>query len=203
LGKSGSGKTSMRSIIFSHYSPYDTRRLGATMDVEHVSVRVLGRLQLALWDCGGQENFMFSFFSTQREYIFKSVEMLIYVFDMENREFDGELAYFDQCLEAIRFYSKDAKVVCLLHKMDLVGTDVQDKVIHDKTVELRKRTGKMPVEIYGTSIFEPSLYRAWSKIMNSIMPNIDLIRQHLQQFCAVADVAEVVLFEKSSFLAIA
>lgn len=30
MGKSGSGKTSMRSIIFANYIARDTRRLGAT-----------------------------------------------------------------------------------------------------------------------------------------------------------------------------
>ncbi len=30
MGKSGGGKTSMRSIIFANYSAKDTRRLGAT-----------------------------------------------------------------------------------------------------------------------------------------------------------------------------
>lgn len=30
MGKSGSGKTSMRSIIFANYIAKDTRRLGAT-----------------------------------------------------------------------------------------------------------------------------------------------------------------------------
>lgn len=30
MGKGGSGKTSMRSIIFSNYIARDTRRLGAT-----------------------------------------------------------------------------------------------------------------------------------------------------------------------------
>ena len=36
MGKSGSGKTSMRSIIFANYIARDTRRLGATS--EHVSL---------------------------------------------------------------------------------------------------------------------------------------------------------------------
>lgn len=31
MGKSGSGKTSMRSIIFANYIARDTRRLGATI----------------------------------------------------------------------------------------------------------------------------------------------------------------------------
>ncbi len=55
MGKSGSGKTSMRSIIFANYVARDTRRLGYTIDVEHSHVRFLGNLMLNLWDCGGQE----------------------------------------------------------------------------------------------------------------------------------------------------
>lgn len=34
MGKSGSGKTSMRSIIFANYIARDTRRLGATSETE-------------------------------------------------------------------------------------------------------------------------------------------------------------------------
>ena len=44
MGKSGSGKTSMRSIIFANYIARDTRRLGATIDVEHAHVKLLGNL---------------------------------------------------------------------------------------------------------------------------------------------------------------
>lgn len=36
MGKSGSGKTSMRSIIFANYIARDTRRLGATSMYHHV-----------------------------------------------------------------------------------------------------------------------------------------------------------------------
>lgn len=53
MGKSGAGKTSMRSIIFSNYVAKDVRRLGATIDVEHSNVRFMGNLMLNLWDCGG------------------------------------------------------------------------------------------------------------------------------------------------------
>lgn len=55
MGRSGSGKTSMRSIIFDNVVARDTRRLGATIDVESSQIRFLGDLQLDLWDCGGQE----------------------------------------------------------------------------------------------------------------------------------------------------
>jgi Ras-related GTP-binding protein A/B len=53
LGKSGAGKSSMRSIVFSNYVAKDVRRLGATIDVEHSNIKFMGNLMLNLWDCGG------------------------------------------------------------------------------------------------------------------------------------------------------
>jgi Ras-related GTP-binding protein A/B len=77
MGKSGSGKTSMRSIIFANYVARDTRRLGATIDVEHSHVRFLGNLVLNLWDCGGQESFMDNYITSQKNQIFRNVEVFI------------------------------------------------------------------------------------------------------------------------------
>lgn len=52
MGKSGSGKTSMRSIIFANYIARDTRRLGATSKGSAaVATRgaLLGSTKKALW----------------------------------------------------------------------------------------------------------------------------------------------------------
>ena len=38
--------------------------------------RLLGNLVLNLWDCGGQEAFMENYFASQRDNIFRNVEVL-------------------------------------------------------------------------------------------------------------------------------
>ena len=63
--------------------------------------RLLGNLVLNLWDCGGQEAFMENYFASQRDNIFRNVEGLIYVFDVESRELEKDLHYYQSCLEAI------------------------------------------------------------------------------------------------------
>ena len=64
------------------------------VDVEQSYVRFLGNLVLNLWDCGGQEAFMEHYFSAQRDNIFRNVEVLIYVFDVESREIDKDIHYY-------------------------------------------------------------------------------------------------------------
>ncbi|KAF0711379.1 hypothetical protein As57867_005289, partial [Aphanomyces stellatus] len=141
MGKSGSGKTSMRSIIFANYLARDTMRLGPTLDVEHSHVRFLGNLVLNLWDCGGQDAFYENYFESQRDHIFRSVELLIYVFDIESRELEKDMNHFDGCLEAIEQNSESAKVFVLIHKMDLVPEAQRDAVFDQRKEMILSRTG--------------------------------------------------------------
>lgn len=106
------------------------------VDVEHSHVRFLGNLVLNLWDCGGQEAFMENYFASQRDNIFRNVEVLIYVFDVESRELEKDMHYYQSCLEAILQNSPEAKIFCLIHKMDLVQEDQRDLVLPNKSIRL-------------------------------------------------------------------
>ena len=75
-----------------------------------------------------QEAFMENYFTSQRDNVFRNVEVLIYVFDVESREIEKDMHYYQSCLEAILQNSPDAKVFCLVHKMDLIPED-QRKVV--------------------------------------------------------------------------
>ena len=70
-----------------------------------------------------QKVFMDSFLTTQRDTIFRNVEVLIYVFDVESDEYDRDMLYYQSCLEALMQNSPEAKIFCLVHKMDLVPED--------------------------------------------------------------------------------
>jgi len=202
MGKSGSGKTSMRSIIFANYIARDTRRLGATIDVEHSHVRFLGDLVLNLWDCGGQEGFMENYFSNQKDNIFRSVEVLIYVFDVESRELDRDTHYYRTCLDALSQYSPEAKVFCLIHKMDLVADDQRDPVFRERENRLRSLTPNMSCTCFRTSIWDETLYKAWSAIVYTLVPNVQELERHLNHFAESIDADEVLLFERATFLII-
>lgn len=202
MGKSGSGKTSMRSIIFANYIARDTRRLGATIDVEHSHVRFLGNLVLNLWDCGGQEAFMENYFASQRDNIFRNVEVLIYVFDVESRELEKDMHYYQSCLEAILQNSPDAKVFCLIHKMDLVQEDQRDVIFREREEELQRLSKPLECTCFATSIWDETLYKAWSTIVYQLIPNVQALEMNLNNFADIIDADEVLLFERATFLVI-
>ncbi|CAE6525097.1 unnamed protein product [Rhizoctonia solani] len=219
MGKSGSGKTSMRSVIFSNNTASATSRLGATIDVEQNHMRFLGDLMLNLWDCGGQDNFFDSYLSSQRQTIFNDVAVLIYVFDIEIetrqptdavlKEKEKDFEYFYHILDNCRSRSPEAKIFVLINKMDLIsgGKREKDEAYSRKVRELETRAkpimGEKSLRCFGTSIWDQSLYRAWSRIVHTLIPNANLLARHLSMFCSICDATEVVLFERTTFLIIA
>lgn len=205
MGRSGSGKSSMRSIIFSNYSAFDTRRLGATIDVEHSHLRFLGNMTLNLWDCGGQDVFMENYFSKQKDHIFQMVQVLIHVFDVESQEVIKDIEIFVRSLKQLRKYSPDAKIFVLLHKMDLVQLDKRDElfsIMMNKLGEAATEYGFPDLVGFPTSIWDESLYRAWSQIVCSLIPNMAAYETNLIKFKQLIDAYEIVLFEKTTFLVI-
>ncbi|KOB64997.1 Ras-related GTP-binding protein A, partial [Operophtera brumata] len=161
MGKSGSGKTSMRSIIFANYIARDTRRLGATIDVEHSHVRFLGNLVLNLWDCGGQEAFMENYFASQRDNIFRNVEVLIY-------------------------NSPEARIFCLVHKMDLVAEEQREEIFRAREEDLKRLSKPLECTCFRTSIWDETLYKCC----------------YSSQVIDCPPCRQVLLFERATFLVV-
>ncbi len=195
----------MRSIIFANYLARDTMRLSPTLDVEHHHVRFLGDLVLNLWDCGGQDAFYESYFERDRETIFRSVELLIYVFDIESDCPEKDFDHFAGVLEAMEENSPDARIFVLVHKMDLVAEEERDMILQDRKRLIEESclgVGVQHFQCFGTSIWDETLYKAWSEIVTNLIPNIGVLESHLSDFCRICDADEVVLFERATFLVI-
>ncbi|KAF6829498.1 GTP-binding protein Gtr1 [Colletotrichum plurivorum] len=237
MGKSGSGKSSMRSIIFSNYIARDTRRLGATIDIDLSHVKFLGNLTLNLWDCGGQEAFMENYLSQQRVHVFSNVGVLIYVFDIESRDIDRDLATYVSIISALLQFSPGAKIYVLIHKMDLVAPAHRESVYDDRVRVVRQKTaeyansigylhqehpdddpaspgaqqhqqqqpptaGGFDITPFATSIWDQSLYKAWASIIHDLVPNLATIERNLANLGAAIEAEELLLFERTSFLAV-
>lgn len=219
MGKSGAGKSSMRSIVFNNYVARDVRRLGATIDVEHSNIRFMGNLMLNLWDCGGQEKFMDAYVTSQhdrgmrggvggsggqREHVFSNVAVLIFVFDVENRDFAADVAKYGAMVRALAENTPTAQVFVMLHKMDLVQLHLREKLFSERSSYIRNASEafKSSVRFYATSIWDQSLYKAWTAVIYTLVPNATAIEQLLAKLATVIDARELILYERTTCLTI-
>ncbi|XP_067943886.1 ras-related GTP-binding protein A-like [Watersipora subatra] len=145
---------------------------------------------------------MEQYFASQRDSIFKHVEVLIYVFDVESRELEKDMHYYQSCLDALLTHSKDARIFCLVHKMDLVQKDQRDQIFHERENDIKRLSKPLSCECFATSIGDETLYRAWSSIVYLLIPNMSRLESNLRQFASVLEADEVLLFEKATFLVI-
>lgn len=146
---------------------------------------------------------MENYFESQRDQIFRNVQVLIYVFDVENNDVQHDLALFHRCLDALIENSKDAQIFCLIHKMDLIQNfSERQRIFRLRTEQLTSTVSDTQITCFGTSIWDETLYKAWSAIAYSLVPNVDRLRDALYKLCRLCNADEVVLFEQVTFLVI-
>jgi Ras-related GTP-binding protein A/B len=97
---------------------------------------------LNLWDCGGQYRFYESYFDSQRDTIFRNVEVLIYVFDIDSGDIDNDIQLFDNVIEAMEENSPDASIFILIHKMDLVAEEDRERAFQEREQMLKDRSAQ-------------------------------------------------------------
>ena len=66
MGSEGAGKTSMHRVIFANLPAKETYKIGYTVAKEEHRITIMGDLQLDLWDCGSQNQFMNEYFNAKR-----------------------------------------------------------------------------------------------------------------------------------------
>jgi Ras-related GTP-binding protein A/B len=199
--------------LFSTYS-------GATIDIDLSHVKFLGNLTLNLWDCGGQEAFMENYLSQQRVHVFSNVGVLIYVFDIESRDVDRDLATYVSIISALLQFSPAAKIYVLIHKMDLVVPNAREAVYDERVRIVRQKTSEyvssvglgagnddetstfLDITPFATSIWDQSLYKAWASIIHDLVPNLGAIERNLANLGIAIEAEELLLFERTSFLAV-
>ncbi|CAI2355990.1 unnamed protein product [Caenorhabditis sp. 36 PRJEB53466] len=210
LGSAGSGKTSLKNIVFSDYSPDSCVGSPPTHDVDQHHVKYLGSLMLHIWDCGGQTGYMEDRLNSQRTHFFGRIDVLVYVFEVESAEWEKDLCMFRKCVEALYEEAPEAKIVVMVNKMDLVEETIRDETFEEKRkainayAEIRTRRGPINVvfDVIGTTIWNCSVYNAWSRCMELIVPKAPRIEEMLRKMGEIIEAREVTLFEKQSLLKI-
>jgi len=154
-----------------------------------------------------QDSFVESYLNNQRSHVFSSVAVMIFVIDISSREPAADMINFAATLRALHEHSPGSKLFILIHKMDLVPTEQKIKIFHQKTEEVRTRCADegftdQQVEFWATSIWDQSLYRAWTQVLYFLVPNAATIEGMLRKLADLLDARELILYERTTCLAV-
>jgi Ras-related GTP-binding protein A/B len=212
MGPHNGGKTSMRSVIFANYLARDTSKLGATVEVLRSQVKLLGSFMLNMWDCGGQMNYIRGYLDKQRQQTFSNVAALIYVCDapvlsraVEDRSQADALSDLKETMEALREHSPGAQIFVLVHKADLLRSrdDVLPTLINEINTHLFEGAQAADTPKYfATTIWDDSLFKAWSDILQCLVPHLSILQAYLRHSVAAMDIVEASVFDSVTFLTV-
>jgi Ras-related GTP-binding protein A/B len=149
-----------------------------------------------------QDGFVENYLTHSRNAVFSSVAVMIFVFDIESRTFTGDLVNYTQIIQALQECSPGAKVFCLLHKMDLVQQTYRQQIFEQRTQHIRSvsENFKETIEFFPTSIWDQSLYKAWTQIIYFLIPNARSIEAMLEQLAEMIHARELILYERTTCL---
>ena len=149
-----------------------------------------------------QDAFMETYLASQRGNIFSDVAVLIYVFDIESRELERDLDTYNAVIDALKEFSPNAHIFCLVHKLDLIQAEHREEIFQERSALIRSRSEDFVIDTFGSSIWDQSLYKAWAGIVHRLIPNLSVIERFLTAFARKIDAEEVILFERSTFLTV-
>ena len=70
--------------------------------------------------------------------------------------------------------------------MDLIPENKRDEVFGEKQAKIMELTGpdfRDETRCFKTSIWDETLYKAWSKIVSILLPNVNQLEHSLKVFC--------------------
>jgi Ras-related GTP-binding protein A/B len=86
--------------------------------------------------------------------------------------------------------------------MDLVQARLRQQLFDERADYIRQASEgfKDSVEFWATSIWDQSLYRAWTQIIYYLIPNAGSIEGLLKQLAEAIDARELILYERTTCL---
>ena len=86
--------------------------------------------------------------------------------------------------------------------MDLVPEDQRDVIFSKREEELKKLSKPLDCTCFRTSIWDETLYKAWSSIVHMLIPNVKEMESSLNEFAEILDADEVIVKVRTRFLQI-
>ncbi|AET41121.1 Gtr2p Ecym_7280 [Eremothecium cymbalariae DBVPG len=203
MGLRRGGKSSICKVVFHNMQPLDTFYLESTTNPtsEHFSTLI----DLGVMELPGQLNYFEP--SYESENLFKSVGALVYVIDSQD-EYLSALTNLAMIIEYAYKVNPRINFEVLIHKVDSLSEDFK----LDTQRDIMQRTGDelldlglegVQVSFYLTSIFDHSIYEAFSRIVQKLVPELPFLENMLDNLVQHSKIEKCFLFDINSKIYVA
>ena len=199
MGLSNAGKTCIYERVFEGKKPWELMKSTATKGINYKNYEVGDVSKPMIWDLGGQQQYLDEYHGPLKKSIFQKASVLLYVVDASDVErYENAKIELEWSVNEILTFNNSPIINVFLHKIDL---------INDKSAVIKYLKNFFTEDIsyyihfYPTSVFDESLFTAWSGIIRDISPKSTFIQSILKSMKDQEGIKEAILIEKNSGLA--
>lgn len=196
-------------------SPHETLFLESTntLDVKYVANNSL--VQFQIWDFPGDFQFTDQIALGDQilteEQIFRNCQALVFVLDAQDDPYTDALQKLHETIVRANKYNPNIFFEVFIHKVDgdLFLSDEQkvdcQRDIHEQIyAELRERDlDHIQVEFQLTSIYDHSVFEAFSKVVQKLIPHLDHMERLMDILISTCNIEKAFLFDVVSKIYIA
>ncbi|EPB84618.1 hypothetical protein HMPREF1544_08635 [Mucor circinelloides 1006PhL] len=197
MGLQRSGKSSIQRVVFGKMPPNDTLYLESTTKIQKEDI-TRSFIDFQIWDFPGQVDF-FDEMAYDPQDIFGTVGALIFVIDAQDDYNEALHRLFTTVTSAYRVNSNITFEV-LIHKVDGLSDDYKIDTQRDVQQRMSDALADAQLEYihltyYLTSIYDNSIYEAFSKIIQKLIRELPTLENLLNVLCSNSGIDKAYLFD--------
>lgn len=196
MGQRRSGKSSISSVVFHKLPPNETLYLESTARIQKDSLNSF--MDFQVWDFPGQID-IFDNPAFDVDAIFGEVGALIWVIDAQDDYLEAVARLNSTILHLQRSYPHII-IEVFIHKVDSITDDFKFDVQRDVTIRIQDELSDQgvenaPVSFYLTSIYNHSIFEAFSKVIQKLIPRLGQLEALLTSLCRTCRFDKAYLFD--------
>ncbi|CZR54572.1 probable Ras-like G protein RagC [Phialocephala subalpina] len=203
MGQRRSGKSSISSVVFHKMPPNETLFLESTARVQKDSMHSF--MDFQVWDFPGQLDFLDPTFDLDA--IFGEIGALIWVIDAQDEYLEAVNRLNSTILNLQPNYP-NVNVEVFIHKVDGLSDDYKLDIQRDIMQRIQDELSdngieNAPINFHLTSIYNHSIFEAFSKVIQKLIPHLPTLEAMLNNLCRANGFEKAYLFDVLSKIYIA
>lgn len=162
-------------------------------------------MDFQVWDLPGHLDYFDPAFDTDN--IFDEIGALIWVIDAQDEYLDA-VARLNLTILNLQHSYPNINIEVFVHKVDGLSDDFRGDTFRDIIQRVQDELSdngyeQAPISFYQTSIYDHSIFEAFSKVIQKLIPQLPTLEALLNNLCAACNIEKAYLFDIMSKIYVA